>query len=84
MWNSVCQMFCKPLCLLTFIVVSKNTYMIRLHKVIQVLYVQVGDASYESFTAEKNGILSSLARRAQVSLSNHFKFNISPDYPQYT
>ena len=31
------------------------------------LCVQVGDESYESYSAEKDGILSSLARRAKVS-----------------
>lgn len=29
--------------------------------------MQVGDESYESYSAEKEGILSSLARRAKVS-----------------
>lgn len=30
--------------------------------------MQVGDESYESYTAERDEILSSLARRAKVSL----------------
>lgn len=33
----------------------------------QILYMQVGDESFESYSAEKDGILSSLARRAKVS-----------------
>lgn len=32
-------------------------------------FYQPGDDSYESYTAEKNGILSSLAKRAKVSYS---------------
>ena len=38
---------------------------------------QVGDESYESFIAEKDGILQSLARRAQVSIhfpKSYFQF----------
>lgn len=39
--------------------------------------MQVGDESYESYTAEKDGILSSLARRAKVSSKIYIEENNS-------
>lgn len=48
--------------------------MLLLFHVKQILYMQVGDESFESYSAEKDGILSSLARRAKVSKLTHNQF----------
>lgn len=49
-------------------------------KEITLISLQVGDESYKSFIAEKNGILSSLARRAKVSTMLFFLVIEKPIY----
>lgn len=41
--------------------------------------MQVGDESYESYVAERDGILSSLARRAKVG--SKYSLTIVPSFP---
>ena len=55
--------------------------MLLLFHVKQILYMQVGDESFESYSAEKDGILSSLERRAKVSkLTRTINFWVGDEY----
>lgn len=53
-------------CMLWVNCIFRHCMLLLLH-IKKVLYMQVGDESFDSYSAEKDGILSSLARRAKVS-----------------